>query len=506
MLHAESYEKLVSTLKEIGVLESIGHLLGWDEQAKLPPRGTEHRASMLSLVARMQHEQFTSPKVDDLLREVEGSDLAKDPESDPAANVRELRREYDRARKLPASLVEEMAETAVLSQHAWTEARAKSQFNIFEPWLGKTLNLKRREAECIGYGETGNPYDALLDHYEPRETSANIQKVFDSFRPQLVDLIGRIAASANQAPVEILERHFPATAQEKLAREAASALGFDFQAGRLDTSVHPFCSGIGPGDTRMTTRYNEGHFSDAFFGVLHETGHCLYEQGLPKAQNVGLPLGRAISLGIHESQSRMWENLVGRSRAFWKWYYPKTKAALPDALKDVSEEQFYFAVNDIRATLIRVEADEATYNLHIMLRFEIEQAMLRDEIKTRDIPAAWNERMKKYLGITPPDDKRGCLQDIHWSGGAIGYFATYSLGNLYAAQFFEKARADLGDLDAMFAKGEFAPLLDWLRKNIHRHGRRYTAAQLVKKVTGKELSPDALMRHLSKKAQELYGV
>ena len=502
----ETYGRLVATLKEIGILESISYLLGWDEQALLPPKGTEHRANMLSLVARMHHEQFTSPRIDEMLREVEGTDLVKDPESDAAANVREVRRAYDRATKLPASLVEEMAKTAVLGQKAWTEARAKSQFNIFEPWLGKTLDLKRKEAQCVGYAATGNPYDALLDVYEPHETSGNIQRVFNSFREQLVQLIARVQSSGKKAPTEIVERNYPAKVQEKLARDAAAAFGFDFQAGRLDTSVHPFCQGVGPGDTRMTTRYNEGHFNDAFFGVLHETGHGLYEQGLPKAENVGLPLGESISLGIHESQSRMWENLVGRSRSFWKWYYPKAKAALPDTLKDVSEDQFYFAVNSIEPSLIRVEADEATYNLHIMLRFEIEQAMLRDEVKPRDVPAAWNERMKQYLGIVPPDDRRGCLQDIHWSGGSVGYFATYSLGNLYAAQFFDKARQDLGDLDAMFARGEFAPLLDWLRQNIHRHGKRYTAAQLVKRVTGKELSADALMRHLSKKAQELYDV
>lgn len=505
MTPQKAYEELTKSLREIKLLETIGYVLGWDEQVMLPAKATEFRGDQLALVARMRHEQFTAERIGELLSAVEGSEMMKDAESDAAANVREVRREYDRARKLPASLVEEMAKTAVMAQGAWVAARKDSHFPTFEPWLSKTLELKRKECECVGY-PTGNPYDALLDEYEPHETAENVQKIFDSFRPALVDLIGRIQSSGKKAPVEILERNYPANVQEKLCREAATAIGFDFSAGRLDTSVHPFCSGIGPGDTRMTTRYNEGHFNDSFFGVLHETGHCLYEQGLPKKDNLGLPIGESISLGIHESQSRMWENLVGRSRAFWKYYYPKTKAAFPDILKDVSEEQWVFAVNDIRSSFIRVEADEATYNLHIMLRFEIEQAMIRGDVKPKDVPAVWNEKFKKSFGMAPPDDRRGCLQDIHWSGGSIGYFATYSLGNLYAAQFFEKAREDLGDLDGMFARGEFRALLEWLRNNIHRHGKRYTATRLVKKVTGKPLSADALMRHLSTKASELYGV
>jgi carboxypeptidase Taq len=255
----------------------------------------------------------------------------------------------------------------------------------------------------------------------------------------------------------------------------------------------------------MTTRYDEKYFGDAFFGVLHESGHGLYEQGLP-AEHFGTPRGRAVSLGIHESQSRLWENFVGRGRAFWRYFLPKARSAFPEALNGVGDDEWYFAVNDVRPSLIRTEADEATYNLHVLLRFELEQAMLRDELKVDDVPAAWNERMRKYLGLTPPDDARGCLQDIHWSGGSLGYFPTYTLGNLYAAQFFERARADLGDLDAMFARGEFAPLLGWLRQNIHRHGMRYRGPELVKRVTGKELSAEPLLRHLRGKTAELYGV
>jgi carboxypeptidase Taq len=470
----------------------------------MPPRGAEQRAAQSSLLAKLVHQRFTSPRVGELLAALERSELVRDPESDPAVNVRETRRSYDRATKLPTSLVEALARTAVLGEQAWGEARQKNDYPAFRPWLEKMLDLKRQEANCVGYA-SGNPYDALLDEYEPGATAAEIQQTFAALRGPLVDLVGRIVSSGRKAPVEILERNFPAPAQEKLAREAAAAVGFDFTAGRLDVSRHPFCTGLGPGDTRMTTRYDERYFGDAFFGVLHETGHGLYDQGLDPA-HFGTPRGEAVSLGIHESQSRLWENFVGRGKPFWRFFFTEAKAAFPDALADVSLDQWHFAVNDVRPSLIRTESDEATYNLHIMLRFELEQALLREELSAADLPATWNAKMKDYLGVAPPDDARGCLQDVHWSGGGVGYFPTYTLGNLNAAQFFEQARKDLGNVDEQFARGEFAPLLTWLRENIHRHGKRYTAGQLIRRVTGKTLGPEPLMRHLRSKAEELYGV
>jgi carboxypeptidase Taq len=454
------------------------------------------------MLAKMAHEWFTSPTIDNLLAEVESSPLVADPHSDAAVNIRETRRAYDRARKIPGSLVEELSRTSVFAQQAWGEARKKSDYKTFQPWLEKILVLKRREAECVGYAS--NPYDALIDQFEPGETADGVRKMFAGLRGPLVELVGKIVASGRKAPVEILERNYPADAQEKLAREASAALGFDFESGRLDISLHPFCSGIGPGDTRLTTRYDPNYFADAFFGVLHETGHGLYDQGLEES-HYGTPRGEAVSLGIHESQSRLWENLVGRSRPFWQHFLPKARAAFPQALASVSDDDWYFAINDIRPSPIRTEADEATYNLHVLLRFEIEEAMLKGDLSPADLPGAWTAKMKELLGITPPDDARGCLQDIHWSGGMIGYFPTYTLGNLYAAQFFEQARQDLGDLDSQFARGDFAPLLGWLRKNIHQPGKTYRPRELVKRVTGKEASADAALRHLRKKA-ELYGV
>jgi carboxypeptidase Taq len=501
----DAYQQLLARIREIAMLGSINALLGWDEHVYQPPGGTDHRANQQSLIARLAHERFISPQIGDFLGNIEESGLASGEEfSDLAVNVREIRRSYDRARKLPTTLVEEMTHTRVLAQAAWVEAKKKSHFPTFQPWLDKTLQLKRKEAACVGY--TANPYDALLDEYEPGETAAGVQKVFDSFRKQLVELIAKISASPRKAPLEILERKYPTQLQDRLSRQAAAQVGFDFTAGRLDVTVHPFCDGIGPGDTRMTTRFDENNFGDAFFSVLHETGHALYEQGLPKAEHFGLPIAESISLGIHESQSRMWENLVGRSGAFWTFFFPKTRDTFGEVIKDVGEKDWLFAINDVRPSLIRTEADETTYNLHIMLRFELEQAMLADQIKPHDVPAAWNDRMREFFDLTPPDDARGCLQDIHWSLGSFGYFPTYALGNLYAAQFFEQARSDLGDLDAMLAAGNFAPLLDWLREKIHRHGKRYTARQLIQRVTGKDLSAEPLLRHLRAKAAEYYRV
>lgn len=504
MTPEQAYQQLTAEVRNVAMLDSIGAVLGWDQETYLPTRGVDHRSEQQAMLAGMSHERFTSPRVGELLAATATHPQMKETQSDVAANFREIKRLYDRASKLPSSLVEELTRTAVRAQSAWVTAKSKSDFATFEPWLNKLLDLKRQEAKCIGFDS--NPYDALLDAYEPGETAAGVQKVFDSFRPRLVELVGKIVDSGKQAPVELLERKFPIPQQDQLSRQAAAAVGFDFNSGRIDVTVHPFCTGIGPGDTRMTTRFDENGFGNAFFSVLHETGHALYEQGLPKDKSFGLPVADAISLGIHESQSRMWENLVGRSRAFWKFFFPKVKEAFGQTVADISPDQWLFAINDVRTSLIRTESDETTYNLHVMLRFEIEQAMLSGQIQAHDIPAAWNERMKKYIGLTPPDDARGCLQDVHWSHGSLGYFPTYALGNLYAAQFFEQAQKDLGDLEGPFSRGEFGSLLGWLREKIHRHGKRFTARQLVRQVTNSDLSADPLMRRLSRNAHEFYGV
>ena len=495
--------ELVDLCKEIHLLRSCSSLLGWDERTYIPQKGTPHRAEQQSLLAGIVHDKFTSPKIGDLLNEIENSELVDDPLSPAAVNVREIRRLYDKEVKLPKSLVEEISRTVTLSEQAWVEARKKSDFHMFSPWLAKMTELKRQQADAIGYKK--ERYDALLDDYEPGETAENIKKVFDGLRKELVELVEAIGSSSRRPDISILERNYPVDKQEVVSKTASASIGFDYNGGRLDITTHPFCTTIGPGDVRITTRYNQNHFGQAFFGVLHESGHGLYEQGLDP-QYAGLPMGESVSLGIHESQSRMWENFVGRSKPFWIYFFPWVKKVFWESLNDVKLDDFYFAINDVRPSLIRVEADEVTYNLHILLRFEIEHAIFAGDLKTDDVPGIWNENFKRYFGIVPPDDARGCLQDVHWSCGYIGYFPTYTLGNLYAAQFFAKAKEELGNLDEQFSHGSFTDLLSWLREKIHKHGMRYRAPDLVKEVTGKPLSHEYLMSYLKEKYGMLYGI
>lgn len=499
---ADTYRELRTWLVETAVLGSTSSLLGWDELTYMPPKGADGRARQMSLLSRMCHERFTQKQVGAKLDELLGQKL----DEDAAANVREWKRAYDRAVKVPASLVEEITRAGVIARQAWGEARGKSEYAIFKPHLAKTINLQRQLAACLcGHQPTtaDEQYDVLLDAYEPYETSANLRLIFGQLREQLVPLIARVRDSGKLAPVEILKRSYPVEKQRELSLEAAKRIGFDLQAGRLDTTLHPFCSGITPGDVRITTRYDEHDFGNCFFSVIHETGHAMYEQGLPEA-HWGTPLGDAASLGVHESQSRLWENLVCRSETFWRFFYPQTQAAFPQALGDVPADQFLFAVNSIRPSLIRTESDEATYNLHIILRFGLEQRLLWGELPVDGLPEAWNKGMKEMLGVEVPDDRRGCLQDVHWSQGAFGYFPTYTLGNLNAAALFAAARRDLGDLDGQIERGEFAPLLSWLRERIHRHGKRYPARELLRRAAGQELSIAPLVGHLKAKVDRFW--
>ncbi len=499
----QAYTELLSRVREAAVLGSCASLLGWDERTYMPRKGSAHRGEQMALLARLTHEMTTAPVVGELLAAIEASDLMRDPASDAAVNVREVRRGYDRAVKLPQRLVEELARVSTRAQQVWQEARQADDFDAFRPWLEKIVALKREEAQAVGC--KGVPYDALLDEYEPGADTAEITRVFAALRQELAPLVQAIASSGRKAPRDILDREYPVERQQALGRKAAAAIGFDFDAGRLDVTTHPFCSGVGPGDCRITTRYNPRFFSESFFGVLHESGHAIYEQGLP-AEHHGTPRGSYASLGIHESQSRLWENQVGRGRAFWDHFFPKAQATFPEALRDVKPDDFYFAINDVRPSFIRVEADEATYNMHIILRFELEQGLVSGDLKPADVPAAWAEKFRQSFGLTPPTDREGCLQDIHWSFGGIGYFPTYTLGNLYSAQFMEAARRDLGDLDADFRLGEFGRLKGWLNEKIHREGRRWRAAPLCEKVTGRPLSHEPLLRYLRGKYAPLYGL
>jgi len=485
------------------MLARVQHLLEWDEHTKMPKAGGEYRADQTSYLAGLVHQKQTAPEIGDWLDQLVDSPLAADPHSVTGANIRHLKRDYDKKTKLPQALVEQLARACTVGQQVWVEARSADDFRKFQPNLEEIIRLKREEAAALGFEAT--PYDPLLDDYEPGESTANVARVLGELRDALVPLVQAIASSSQRPDASLLARSYPIDAQESFGTAAAKTIGFDFNAGRLDVTAHPFCTGLGPGDVRITTRYDEHAFSDAFFGVLHEAGHGLYDQGLPR-EHYGLPAGEDVSLGIHESQSRMWENQVGRSRAFWEHFYSQAQAAFPAALGNVEMPAFYGAVNDVRPSLVRVEADEVTYNLHILIRFELEQALIEDRLQVVDLPGAWNEKYEHYLGIKPPSDADGVLQDVHWGAGLFGYFPTYALGNLYAAQFFRQAKQDLDDLEADFRRGEFGRLLNWLRQHIHGFGRRYSPAELVERITGSPLRHDALIDQLTVKYGEIYGL
>ncbi|MEZ6067295.1 MAG: carboxypeptidase M32 [Planctomycetaceae bacterium] len=498
-----TYNELVDELRQVALLRSCGSVLSWDEQTYLPPAGGEFRAEQLALLAGMSHEQATSSRIGDLLAALSNPASLGGEDSLRFANVREARRHYDRATQLPRRLVEELSRVTTLSQQAWVKARKAQDFAQFLPWLEQVVALKREEAQAVGQGR-GPAYDALLDDYEPGMTSDEVASVFDPLKARLVDLVAAIRDSGRQPDVSILTREYPVDRQAEFSRRAATAIGFDFDAGRLDIAAHPFCSGIGPGDCRLTTRY-DASFPRGIFRHAARGRPRHVRAGFGPA-HFGTAAGEAASLGIHESQSRMWENLVGRSRAFWQHFYPAAQATFPAALDGVVLDDFHAAINDVRPSWIRVEADEVTYNLHIMLRFDIERALIGGDLQPAELPGVWNETFQRYFGMTPPNDALGCIQDVHWSAGLIGYFPTYALGNMYAAQFFEAARVELGDLDQQFARGEFAPLLGWLRREIHSRGLQFRAADLVKLVTGKPLSSEPLLRHLNERFRPLYGV
>ncbi|HMF18475.1 MAG TPA: carboxypeptidase M32 [Gemmataceae bacterium] len=499
----QAYSELVRRFKERSTMDSIGSVLAWDERTYMPLGGSAHRAEQMALMARLGHDMLAAPVMGELLETCEGSPLVKDAQSDTAVNVREIRRLYNRAVKMPPKLVEELARTTTRAQQVWQEARQANEFESFRPWLTKVVDLKRQEAQAVGYHEV--PYDALLDEYEPGATTREITRVFADLRADLAPLVAIITGAGKKPRKGILEREYPVARQEVFGQAAASAIGFDFHAGRLDVTAHPFCSGIGPGDCRLTTRYHSHHFNQGFFGILHEAGHGIYDQGLDPT-HYGTPLGMAVSLGIHESQSRLWENQVGRSRPFWEHFFPRARQVFHAALADVSLDDFLFAINDVEPSFIRVEADEATYNMHIILRFELEQALVSGDLPAADVPAAWNEKFTKSFQLTPPSFAMGCLQDIHWSMGGIGYFPTYTLGNLYAAQLMDRARQDLGDLDGNFRRGDFSRLKGWLNEKIHRQGQRYRPRDLCQRICGQPLSHKPLLAYLRKKYEPLYGI
>ena len=496
---ATAYDALLAHSRETWLLATTSALLGWDQETYLPKGAGEVRADQLALLAKLQHERATDPRVAEWLATCE-QDPRRQTDEDFAANVRELRRDHDRATKLPEALVTELAATESRAQQAWADARARDNFHKFRPWLERMVALQQQKADCLKQPGQSR-WDALADLYEPGMNAKDLQALFAPLRQRLVAL--RQQLQGGKAPDDAFRR-VPVVKpqQEAFVRAVVTAMGFDFQRGRLDVSAHPFCTGTG-GDVRLTTRFHDADVLDALGSSMHEAGHGLYEQGFEPAAR-GTPLGEAVSLGIHESQSRLWENHVGRSASFWQWCWPIAQRELGAACQGFTADGVFRAANVVEPSLIRVEADEATYDLHVMVRFVIEQELLAGDLGPANLPARWNGLYAEYLGVQVPDDRHGCLQDVHWSCGLFGYFPTYTLGNLYAAQLAAAADQALGGLAPMLARGEFTPLREWLRRHVHRHGRRHRPAELCKLATGKPLSSEPFLAYLEQKLATVY--
>ena len=475
--------------REQALIQSAAAVIAWDQETYLPPGAVAFRAAQLAWLSSQAHVHATSAAWQNALEAAEAADTGHDARH--SANLRELRREFDRATRLPVELVALESSASSLAKHAWADARKRSDFAAFAPHLKTLLGIAREKAELWGY--VGEPYDALLEGYERGSSTAAVAALFDAMRPELRETAARaVEQSSVRAPL-LPPGPYPIAAQQQLNAQIAAAIGFDFQAGRIDTTTHPFCSTLGPRDVRLTTRYDETDFTSSLFGVLHEAGHGLYEQGLPGA-DFGLPSGSPVSLGIHESQSRLWENHVGRSRSFWNHWYPVARETFPQ-LADFSLDDFLAYLWRAEFSPVRVEADEVTYDLHILLRFELERRMLNGSLAVADVPAAWNEGFRDLFGFTPATDRDGCLQDIHWSMGGLGYFATYTLGNINAAQLFATARTEPA-IAAAIDQADYAPLLAWLRQGIHAHGATLDPAELMQLATGRRPSTDAYLAHL----------
>ncbi len=494
-------EQLKTILAEISDLSYTAALLGWDQQTYMPPGGAEARGNQLALLGRLVHERVTSPELGKLLDELKPYAASLDPDLDDARLVKVTARGYEKAVRVPTKHVVEFSQATTLGQQAWVEARAKSNFSIFRPHLEKIVALRQEYASFFPNFE--HPYDALLDDFEPNMKTADVKAIFDSLRPKQVELIKAIAGKP-QVDDSFLHQPFDEKKQLDFGVEVITKFGYDWNRGRQDKAPHPFTTGFSINDVRITTRVAPDFLNSMLFSTMHECGHALYELGAaPELERTGLEGGA--SLAVHESQSRMWENLVGRSFPFWQCFYPRLQEIFPQ-LAGVPLEKFYKGINKVQPSLIRVEADEATYNLHIMLRLELEIALIEGKVAAKDMPAIWNAKTQEYLGVTPPSDDKGVLQDIHWSGGAIGYFSTYALGNLVSVQLWEKINQDIPDLVEQIRQGKFETLLGWLREKIHRHGAKFEPQELVQKVTGSKIDPAPYMRYLTKKYSEIYNL
>lgn len=487
-----AHEQLITRLKRTDVIRSVLSLLHWDEQVNLPPGSADRRAQQLQELASLHHLAAADPEIGLLLSELESRGFPQ--HSDEAVLVHYARRDFDRASRLPEDFVRDKAALDSGAFHAWAKARRNADFSAFAPFLERQLIMARREAEFMGWGD--RPYDYAVDLHDPGLDSTFIATLFDDLRRDLPSLASRIADKRSSSRPAAL-RGFPIAGQRAFIADVLRHIGFNWDRGRLDTSLHPFCGGDGL-DTRLTTRFDENNPLDAIFSSIHEAGHALYEQGLP-AEDLGTPLGEAAGMAIHESQSRLWEDQVGRSASFWKYFEPRLRSEFGSQLDGISSDDLLFAINEVRPGPIRVDADEVTYNLHILMRFDLERALFERRLSVADLPVEWNRMSRELVGVTPHNDAEGVLQDVHWSSGSFGYFPSYALGNMVAAQLWYSALAQMNDLADDFGRGDFTRLLSWLRENIHRRGKRLDTRELVMSATGEPLAARALLRHLTER-------
>jgi len=497
-----SLGRLREALGEIADLDRAGAVLRWDQETYMPPGGIDDRASQIATLSRLQHERFTSAEVSRLLEEAEAEVAGLPADSDDASLVRVTRRDLDLALRVPAELVADIARATTLAQPDWHDARARSDWSSFVPAMQRTLDLSLRLVEALGYRD--RPYDALIEFGEPGLTTSRVESLFAELRAAIVPLLAELTEHDDRVDASVLDRPCDEGRQLRFAVDTIAQLGYDLERGRQDLSAHPFCTSFGPGDVRLTTRTGGTLGEACIYSSIHEAGHGMYDQGVPRSLD-RTPLWRGASSGVHESQSRLWENLVGRGRPFAEWLVPRLRAAFPESLGDLEPEVFWRASNRVQPSYIRVDADEVTYNLHILLRFQIENDLLEGRLKVADVPEAWGALVGDLLGLEPPSDAHGPLQDIHWTGG-IGEFIGYTLGNLISAQLMEAARRDLPGLDAGFASGEFAPLLRWLRDRVHRHGRKLTPDELVRRATGQQIETGPWIAYVREKFTGLYGL
>lgn len=496
-------EQLRSRMAEITDLRVTAHLLEWDQQTMMPPRGGPSRAESIATIERIGHERFVSEETGRLLEAAAAEVSGADPVSDDASLVRVVRRRWDKARRVPTELVAELAHAGSIGQEAWVSARARNDFDAFIPYLTRNLELARQYVECFDTFDCA--YDVLLDDYDPGMKTAEVRRLFDELKAELVPMIAAVGRHADRADDALLHGEFPVDRQRQLVLEVVERMGFERSGWRLDDAVHPFATGLGSHDVRITNRWEETYFASSLFGAMHECGHGLYEDGVALELR-RTPIGAPSSLALHESQSRLWENMVGRGRPFADVLAPRLGRLAGGELAGIEPDALYRAINSVKPSFIRVEADEATYSLHIILRFELEQELIDGRLAVADLPEAWNARFAEYLGLHVKDDAHGVLQDVHWSAGMLGYFPTYALGNLVAGQLWERARSEIDGLDELLAAGELSALREWLRVRVHRHGAKFETEDLLRREGGGPITVAPFVRYLKAKLSDVYGV